>query len=201
MKIKFVLIMLAAGSLVSCSYNAPYRPVTGPEKIEFRNDRLDVYPEDVRKDPARYASLSMAWAALIVTNNATEEANGGKIRMDTVFEHRYFDWEQDEHGACVRLLISPRGEGLFRMRWSMNRQDMTASALDAMNYAAAGKLALVYATPVSVDDDGTIVMRYHYIRVLGPEHFTANELDYGRIGEPFRPIDARPRPATNSPSR
>jgi len=201
MKISSILFLLTTGLLVSCSSDAPYHPATGPERIEFRNDRLDVYPGDVRKDPARYSKLSVAWAGIIVSNEATEEVIGGKIRMDTVFENHYFDWEQDEHGHGVRLLISPRGEGLFRMRWRMTRDDPEASYEDAMKYAAPGKLAIVYGTPISVDADGTVVMRYHYIRTLGPAHFSANELDYGRIGgEPFRPIDAKPKISTNSPS-
>jgi len=196
MKTTFILITLAAGLLVSCSSNAPYRPAARPEKIEFRNDRLDVYPEDVRKDPARYAKLRVAWAGIIVSNDATEEDSNGRIRMDTV----YFDWEQDESLGGARLLISPRGEGLFRMRWRMIRKDPGASDVDALKYAAPGKLAIVYATPESVADDGAIVLRYHYIRILDPAHFSANELDYGRIGEPFHPIDARPRAAANTPS-
>src|ERR1700733_2700745 len=112
--------------------------------------------------------------------------------MDTVFEHHYFHWLQDEREGGVRLLISPRGEGHFRMRWSMSRKDPDASETDAMNYAAPGKLAIVYATPVSVDADGTILLRYRYIRILDPAQFTTNDLDYGRLGESFHAIDARP---------
>ena len=69
-----------------------------------------------------------------------------------------------------------------------------------MNYAAPGKLAIVYGTPESVDEDGTIVLRYHYTRILDVERFTTNELDYGRVGEPFRPVGARPKAAAKPPS-
>jgi len=200
MKTTFVLTTLAAGLLASCSSNAPYHPASRPEKIEFRKDRLDVYPEDVRKNPARYASLRVAWAGIIVSNDAAEDDFGGKIRMNTLFEHHYFDWEQDDRAGGARLIISPRGEGLFRMRWSMFRNDPDSSYLDALQFAAPGKLAIVYATPESVADDGTIVLGYHYIRILDPGHFTANELDYGRIGEPFHPLDARPKKDAKPPS-
>jgi hypothetical protein len=191
MKLTFLITLLAAG-LTSCAVDAPYHPASRPEKIEFSNDRLDVYPEDVRKDPTHYANLRVAWAGIILSNKATEDDLGGKISMNTVFQHRYFDWEQDERDVGMRLLISPRGEGDFRMRWHVSRKDPDAGAIDALKYATPGKLALVYGSPESVDDDGTIVMRYHYIRILSPAHFTANELDYGRVGEPFRPVDARP---------
>jgi hypothetical protein len=190
MKSIFIMTVLAAG-LTSCAVDAPYHPVTRPEKIEYRNDRPDIYPEDVRKNLAYYSKVRVAWAGIILSNNATEEDVDGKIRMDTVFVHHYFDWTQDDHSDGVRLLISPRGEGLFRMRWSVSRRDRDATDADAMKYAAPGKLALVYGTPESVDDDGTIVLRYHYIRILGPGHFSANELTYGRLGESFRPYDAQ----------
>jgi len=187
---KLILPLLAAG-LVSCAKDAPYHPVTKPEKIEYRNDRGDIYPEDVRKNLAYFSKVRVAWAGIIQSNNATEEDLDGKIRMETLFTHHYFDWTQDEHAHGVRLLISPRGEGVFRMRWHVSRKDPDASEADAMKYAAPGKLALVYGTPESIDDDGTIVLGYHYIRILGPGHFSATELDYGRLGESFHPYDAK----------
>jgi hypothetical protein len=181
--------MLAAG-LTSCAVDAPYHPVSGPEKIEYRNDRPDIYPEDVRKDLAHFSKVRVAWAGIILSNNATEVDMDG-IQMDTVFKSHYFDWTQDDHPSGVCLLISPRGEGDFRMRWQLNRKDQDATYVDALKYAAPGKLALVYGTPVSIDPDGTIVLRYHYIRVLDTAQFTANELNYGRLGETFRPYDAK----------
>jgi hypothetical protein len=201
MKLNFFMSALAAGLLAACASNAPYRPASRPEKIEFRNDRLDIYPEDVRKNPARFGHARLAWAGIILSNSAAEVDLGGKIRMDTVFEHHYFDWEQDNRAGGVRLLISPRGEGLFRARWNLSRKDPDVSATDAMDYAAPGNLAIVYGTPESVDDDGTIVLRYRYIRILDPSHFTAHVLSYGRIGEPFRPVDARPNAGQALPSR
>jgi hypothetical protein len=190
MKPQFLLTLVAAG-LASCAVDAPYHPVSGPEKIEYRNDRPDIYPEDVRKNLPYYSKVRVAWAGIILSNNATEEDMDGKIRMDTVFESHYFDWTEDEHPDGICLLISPRGEGDFRMRWHVDRKDPEATSADAMKYAKPGKLALVYGTPESVDPDGTIVLRYHYIRILGPKHFTSTQLDYGRLGESFRPYDAR----------
>jgi hypothetical protein len=190
MKSTFLLSLLAAG-LTSCAVDAPYHPVTKPEKTEYRTDRPDIYPEDVRKDLAYYSKVRVAWAGIILTNSATEEDDNGKIRMDTVFVHHYFDWTQDNHLCGPNLLISPRGEGNFRMRWHVSRNDDDADEAEALRYAAPGKLALVYGSPESIDPDGTIVLRYHYIRILDPEHFTANELNYGRLGESFRPYDAK----------
>jgi len=194
-------MILAAGLLVSCASSSLYRPATPPEEMEYHQAHLDVYPNDVRKAPSQYTNLRVAWAGIIVSNNATDEDFSGKIRMDTVFEHHYYDWEQIRQAGGVRLLISPRGEGRFRLRWRMNRKEEDVNSTDAMNYAAPGKLAIVYGTPESVDEDGTIVLRYHYLRILDPAQFRANELDYGRRGERYRAIKVTPAATTNSPSR
>jgi hypothetical protein len=189
MKPQFLLAILAAG-LTSCAVDAPYHPASWPEKIEYRNDRPDIYPEDVRKDLDHYSKVNVAWAGIILTNNSADEEMTGKIHMDTLFESHYFDWTEDDSDGA-RLLISPRGEGKFRMHWDVKRKEQDANADDAMKYAAPGKLALVYGTPESIDPDGTIVLRYRYVRILNKKHFTANELNYGRLGESFHPSDAK----------
>jgi hypothetical protein len=204
MKPTLILTLLAAG-LASCTTaNHPYKPVSHYEDLEFNNDRIDVYPDDVRKDPGHYEAQRIAWAGIIVTNQVTSDdmsANPeGKFRMETVFEHHYFDWEQDENADGIKLLISPRGEGNFRMRWKVHRTDPDAPLENAMKYATPGKLAIVYGTPESVDPDGTVVLKYHYIRILGPQHFSANELDYGRVGQPFKPVESAPTADVSAPA-
>jgi hypothetical protein len=190
MKLKIVLTVLAAGLLTACAYNAPYRPANRPEKMEYGNDHKDVYPEDVRKDAALYAKVRVVWAGIIVTNDAVDDESGDKINMNTVFEHHYYDWLVNENAGSKHLLISPRGEGRFRMHWQMNRRNAESSSADALQYAKPGSVAVVYGSPESLDDNGTIVMHYRSVRIFGPEHFTAKDLDYGRIGEPYHPIEA-----------
>jgi len=90
-------------------------------------------------------------------------------------------------------------EGNFRMRWKMHRNDPDAPEEKAMKYAAPGKLAIVYGTPEGIDPDGTIVLHYHYIRIVSPAHFSANELDYGRLGQPFKPVDSAPTADATAP--
>ncbi len=191
MKLNVLLMMLAAGLLMSCAHTVPYKPATAVEKIEFGHDHVNIYPEDVRKYPDRYTNMTLVWAGLIVTNGSTEEDLGGKIRMETLLDHRYFDWEEERIDGNPMLLVSPRGEGFFSMRWDVEKTDSASSYADATKYAAPGKLAIVYATPVSVDEDGVISMRYHYIRILDRTKFSTDVITYGRTGkEPFRPVDS-----------
>jgi hypothetical protein len=184
-----VLAVFAASCLVSCESNAPYEPANRPEQIEYKKVRLDVYPDDVRKDPAHYINTPVAWVGVIRSTDAQENDYGGKISADTVFDHHYFDWEQDTDAAGVDLLVSPRGEGSFSCHWEMRRKDDEATAYSAEKFARAGKLAIVYGVPESVTADGTVVLKYCYLRILNRSHFSTNELDYGRLGlEPYHPI-------------
>ncbi len=150
-----------------------------------------------RKDPAAHAGAAVAWAGIIRSTDAREAPEGDKIVADTVFEHHYFDWVQDHNGHDVKLSISPRGEGLFRAKWQLDKTGQAASAASAEAYAGPGKLAIVYGVPEKVDADGTVVLKYRFLRILGADHFTTNEFDYGRLGEPFRVIHSQSK--TNSP--
>ncbi|HEX3720720.1 MAG TPA: hypothetical protein VH595_22450 [Verrucomicrobiae bacterium] len=177
------LSLLAAGCFISCvSENVLYEPATKPEQIEFKRARLDVFPEDVRKDIYRYTNTPVAWVGVIRSTDAIEEDFGGKIRTDTVFEQHYFDWMQETDGTHIKLHVSARGEGTFYTRWRLRKEDNDANAYDAQKFAHPGKLAIVYGVPQSIDDDGTIVLNYHYLRILDCSHFNTNEVDYGRWG-------------------
>jgi hypothetical protein len=194
----FALTLFAASFLASCAShsNVPYEPANKPEQCEYKRASINVYPDDVRKDIDRYTNTPVAWVGVIRSTDAIEEDYGGKIRADTIFEHHYFDWLEDEHSGDVKLVVSPRGEGLFSSRWRMSKEVVEASAHDAEKFAHSGKLAIVYGVPESVKDDGTIVLKYQYIRILNRHHFTTNDLNYGRLGEQSSDAIGAPHPGT-----
>jgi len=196
----FVLAFFALNVFVSCVSrvsNVPYQPATKPEKIEFARDRLDVYPDDVRKNPAAHAGAPVVWAGIIRSTDAYEQDEGDKIVADTVFEQHYFDWVQDGEGRGVKLSVSPRGEGLFRTRWHLNKTTQDSTAKSAEKYAGPGNLAIVYGVPENVDTNGIVILKYRYLRILDADHFSTNEFDYGRLGEPFSVLHAESK--TNAP--
>jgi hypothetical protein len=183
----FLLALVALNFLASCASNQPYQPATKMEKIEYANDRPDIYPEDVRKNIDRYTNTAVAWAGIIQSTDARDEDIGGKINANTIFAHHYYDWVQEDKDG-IRLVVSPRGEGFFRTDWHLRKIEPDADSSNAEKFAAKGKLAIVYGVPKSVDDDGTVVLEYRFLRIVGRDHFTTNEVDYGRSGEPFRPV-------------
>lgn len=180
----FAVAMSAVTILASCaSHSGPYQPATRPEKIEFAHDRLDVYPDDVRKAPATLLGTPVVWAGVILNSDAHEMDQGGKIMVDSTFEHHYFDWVQDTKDGDLMLSVSPRGEGRFKARWYLDRTIYGVSAHHAEKFAKPGRLALFYGVPEKIDPDGTVVLKYHYLRMIGMDHFTTNDFNYGRLGE------------------
>jgi len=195
----FALALFAASFLASCESNAPYEPVNRPEQIEFKRARLEVYPDDVRRDVDHYANTPVAWVGVIRSTDAQEDDYGGGITAETVFEHHYFDWEQDKDPSGVNLMVSPRGEGSFTCNWQLRKMASDASAYDAEKFAHNGKLAIVYGVPESVKPDGTIVLKYTYLRILGRAHFSTNYIDYGRLGEElYKPMGDNLKPSAQN---
>jgi hypothetical protein len=187
-----VLTLLTVPFFVSCvsMTNAPYQPANKPETIEYGRDVLDAYPGDVRTNLDAYSNIGVAWAG-IIQDTTVESGPGGLIYATTTLDHHYFDWQENRDCHGVQLCVSPRGEGPFRVKWEMSKNDPEASVDDAAKFAAPGKLAIVYGVPERVED-GTVVLRYRYLRVLDSSHFATNVFDYSRFGEPFTYIYSPP---------
>ncbi len=187
-----VFTLLTVPVFVACQTvsNAPYEPASKPESMEYGRDVLDAYPGDVRSNLDAYTGVGVAWAG-IIQDTAIDSAHGGVVYATTTFDHHYFDWQENRDCHGVELSVSPRGEGLFRVEWEMTKYDPSSSDDDAVKYAAPGKLAIVYGVPERIED-GTVVLRYRFLRVLDPSHFSTNVFDYTRFGEPFTYIYTPP---------
>jgi len=185
MKSLSVLLSLGAILVAGCADpNVPYRMKTEPEQIEWSRDSLDVYPDDVRQDPTQFDHTAVAWAGIIRTSDA-HEFGDGFMRINTTFEHHYFDWEQNDGTGGPEYDLSPHGEGLFRTDWIVKKTYPDAEAVDAEKFAAPGQLAIVYGVPTGVDTNGVVQLHYRYLRIIDHDKFSTYEFDYGRFGQPF----------------
>jgi hypothetical protein len=182
------LTIIAGTVLVSCQSEMVYYPDSTPEKEQLELAQLTVYPDDVRANLDHYTNTLVAWTGIIRGTDAIEGETGGHIYSETVFEHHYFDWQEDRTAEGSKLLLSPAGEGRFRCELRLRKATLDASGYDAEKYTGRGKLAVLYGMPKSVDADGTVVLGYHYIRVFGRDQYNTNELEYGRLGTPIHPV-------------
>ena len=73
----------------------------------------------------------------------------------------------------------------------MRRNDPEAGKEAAESFAGPGKLAIVYGVPEKVEN-GTVVLRYRFLRVVEAEDYSTNKFDYGRFGEPIRYVTQPP---------
>jgi hypothetical protein len=183
-------LLAAAPFLFACASNVMYRGGSQPERAEMDRDMLDVYPGDIRRNQESYTNVGVGWAG-IITHTEAAPGPDGLIHAVTTFEHHYFDWQEDHRFGDIRLNLSPRGEGLFRTEWALRRNDAEAGKEAAESYAGPGKLAIVYGVPERVEN-GTVVLRYRFLRVVNAEDYCTNKFDYGRFGEPIRYIDNPP---------
>jgi hypothetical protein len=184
------LLLAAAPFFCGCASNVFYRAGSGPENAEMKKDILDVYPNDIRGNPDLHTNAGVGWAGIITRTEAVTGPDG-LIHAVTTFEHHYFDWQEDRRFGHIQLHLSPRGEGLFRTEWVLRRNDPAAGREAAESFASPGKLAIVYGVPEKVED-GTVVLRYRFLRVVEAEDYGTNKFDYGRFGEPFRYIHNPP---------
>ena len=184
------LFLGLAPLLFGCASGVAYRAAHLPEYTEMKSDLLDVYPGDIRRNLALYSNAGVGWAGIVVHTEASTGADG-MIHARTTFEHHYFNWKEDRRFGRGPLTLSPRGEGLFRTDWVLRGNGAVGGAEAAENFASPGKLAIVYGVPEKVED-GTVVLRYRFLRMVDEDGFNTNRLDYGRFGEPFRYIDNPP---------
>lgn len=141
----------AVTGLAGCAGLIPgsrhYVAVSPREAAVLNGAALDVFPDDVRRDPTRYTKTLVAWAGIVRSYEMRTEDGSLVIRFDV--EHRYFDWIEDSGVQLERYFLSPRGEGMFRAAWAMplEMRDTIAKQLHT------GDMLVVYGIPSEVRND------------------------------------------------
>lgn len=185
-RIAFALL-LTSPFLFSCAHDyKPYTPATAYEKVESPRATVNVYPDDVRTNLDQYTNTIVAWAGVVKDTTARDRVNSDVMRATTVLEHHYFDWQENRKSGDKQYLISPRGEGAFQVEWDVRRKNPQATTADVDKYAGPGKLAIVYGTPQRVTDNGVVILKYRYLRIIDSKNFNINTFSYGRVGEPYK---------------
>jgi hypothetical protein len=166
------LFVTALLSTTACPGFAPYsKPYQGNSEWErqyLTKARRDVYPDDVRKDPATFRQATLAWAGVVVS--AQPEAKDPTF-AEVVIEHHYWDWIEDHSIQKAKAFLSPRGEGRFTCH--AERRMLPAPEL-------AGAMAVAYVRPVGIKDD--VLHTACLVRFYPREWYATDVMDYGRDG-------------------
>ena len=93
-----------------------------------------------------------------------------------LIKHHHFDWLEDFKLSENLFILSPRGEGRFRVVWPM-RKDYGLE--EVRRWTARGNMAVVYGTPVSVDS-GIIEIEPYCVRLVLRRRYRICDFPYGR---------------------
>jgi hypothetical protein len=176
-----IFVLAACAVLVGCATTglmgtSPYHPANEKEKVEFDRANRNVYPDDVRKHMSEFKDTTIAWAGIIRESILTNE--DGNVLVVLTIDHHYYDWILDFGTPFGTYWLSPRGEGLFKVRATYK------SEADAIKFAAKGNMVIAYGTTAMVDSDGIIYVNATVIKTIR-DSFNIDQLDYGRSETPF----------------
>lgn len=167
------LAPLALAALVGCPRSQgsrAFEPDSREGKALARQARHDVWPDQVRADPMKYASTLVAWAGVVVERRVLPEDR----TLVIVIEHHYWDFIEDLGKQREHMFLSPRSEGRFAITEWMNDQTMNPGFLPV------GAMAVVYGKPVHVTPDQVVVLDYKWSITIQEGRFATNVRDYGR---------------------
>ena len=153
-----------------------YKPVSKWEKSVYAQARKDVYPDDVRYGDARDQEDLLVWPGILKKADLREQ--GDTIWMSLTVEHHYYDWLEDS--SMRKYWLSPRGEGIFTVAWSV---PIDWGLEECRKQVRPGAMVIVYGRPKGAG--GGLIRFGHaeYIRLIPKMFYGTDILDYGRHDE------------------
>ena len=170
----FRLLCLALALSISGCPLAPGSRMFAPEgpleKRLFPYAKRDVFPDDVRKDPAAHRATVLLWSGIIQSADAVPVAGGTGLRL--VIEHHYWDFIEDYSIQRAIAFLSPRGEGTFEV--------LFAFAIPAERVRPQD-MAIVYGSPIGAAGSADhVILDGAVLRTLPRDKYATDIWDYGR---------------------
>lgn len=151
------LLLTACGGGGEYGYARTYGPLSAED--DHMEAVTEVTYEDVRRDPADYASVSVGWFG-VVTGVEVDEATGvGTVHL-TYRTLQTRNLCADERSGSCRVTVSERAGGPFSVTMTL-----TAEQISGQNRVWQGSLLKVYGAPTGdFDDEGGPVLGANYVR-------------------------------------
>jgi hypothetical protein len=183
-----VLVIMLSVILSGCPFGiAPgsraYQPLPKWEARFYAEARRDIFPNDVRPDPNKYAKTLLAWTG-VITNIDYHTENDGLHGVKITAEHHYFDWIEDSGIQREVFFLSPRGEGMFAACWWIEPNQPNAQKF--VDQFAVGDMLIAYGYPSMVRNNVIELYPTQNMRAIKPKWYRTDILDYGRHGEPSK---------------
>lgn len=170
-RVWFIVILF---SLSGCPGIVPksglYVPATADERELFATAARNIFPDDVRGNPAKYKATLIAWPGILKKAQWLPEA---KSTAEFVVEHHYWDWIEDHSIQRAVAFLSPRGEGELICQKQSKQDRATLPAVDSV--------AIIYGYPLEIEP-GTnrILLDCKMISFASRNWYATDIWDYGR---------------------
>jgi hypothetical protein len=181
-------ILLAGVATLTCGCpglvpgSRAYQPLPQWEAKFSAQARRDVFPGDVRQKPDSFTNTLVAWTGIITNIEYFTNLSPRIVRFTAV--HHYFDWVEDFGIQRERFFLSPRGEGAFAVRWDA-QSPADQKFVDQFNL---GDMLIAYGYPTVIRTNYIGLNPTLNLRVIKPQWFRTDTLDYGRPGEPAKAL-------------
>ena len=183
------LLAVTIVGLAACAVysSKPYAPLSPAGQEAYKTARKDIYPRQVKQNPARYGDDTIAWAGIVKDVQSFQSDYGPAIRV--LIEHRYFDWIEDHGAQPETYFLSPRGEGEFMIIVKPEKQfgeQEIAQLIPAGTMAiAVGKIHVKAAQ----DKTRPLALLTQYFQFIDRKHYRTDVFDYGRENEPIKKVE------------
>jgi len=175
----FIIFFLSGCIHLLGPHSISYQPTTW-EKEEFEKADFSVYPDDTRKEITKYKSTIIAWPGIILERKIIEHSD--RTEMVFLLEHHYYDWIEDYSVQREKILLSSRGEGLFKTSLFSKEPLDPATIKETKEAFAIGGLLIIYGIPEKIIENEVVVVRCTAKRYIDKQWYTTKSwLDYGRI--------------------
>jgi hypothetical protein len=181
------LLVVSTGLVACATYSSrPYAPNSSADQEVYVKARKNIYPQQVKQDPARYSNETIAWAGIVKKVELFQSDYGPAVSV--LIEHRYFDWIED-HGAQPEVFfLSPRGEGEFMIIVKPEKQveEKEISRLIPVGtmVIAVGKIYVKAAQ----DKTRPLALLTQYFQFIDRKWYRTDVFDYGRENEPMKKV-------------
>lgn len=151
------LLLTACGGGGEYGYARTYTPLSAEQ--DHMDAATEVTYEDVRRDPAEYASVSLAWFGVVTGVDVDASTGEGAVHL-TYRTLQSRNLCEDERASSCRVTVSERAGGPF----SVNLR-LSSDQISGQDRVWQGSLLKVYGPPTGeFDDEGGPVLGSSYFR-------------------------------------
>lgn len=170
----FGFVNMIKNGFMPFSGTRAYKPFSSEEEKYYSKCIKTVFPSDIKKEPNAHGDDIVAWAGVIKKINTKVE--GEFLQLQITLEHRYYDWLEDFSVRREKILLSPRGEGVFFVNWAVP----LIIKEKVLKEVTINDLIISYGNPQEMEDGQISLSPTMYLRAISKKFWRDDVLNYGK---------------------